>query len=79
MDSGRVVVFERFDQLYVRTPEWAWSLPDIFASLSRRHLLVGKRLLVLLQSDDPGLLVRPVGACPVGSNRSEWLNSSRGL
>jgi hypothetical protein len=74
-----VVVLERFDQLYSRTPEWAWTFLDIFASQSRRHLLFGERLLVLLQSDDPRLLVRPVGACPVGWNRREWLDSSRGL
>ena len=43
MDSGRVVVFERFDQLSVRTPEWAWSFLDICASQSRRHLLFGKK------------------------------------
>jgi hypothetical protein len=79
MDSGRVVVFERFDLLYGRTPEWAWSFLDIFAHQSRSHLLFGERLIVLLQSDDPSLSIRPVGASGVSWNRREWPSSSRGL
>jgi RNAse (barnase) inhibitor barstar len=79
MDSGRVVVLERFDQLYARTPEWAWTLLDVFADQSRSHLLFGERLIVLLRSDDPRLSIRPVGDCPVAWNRREWPSSSRGL
>lgn len=78
-ESGRVVVLERFDRLYASTTEWAWDLLDIFASQSRGHLLFGERLIVLLQSDDPRLSTRSVGACAVGWNPREWLNSSRGL
>ena len=34
---------------------------------------------LLRQTDDLRPLIRPVGACGVGWNPREWLNSARGL
>jgi len=78
-DSGRAVVIERFDGVYAQSPDWWWNLLDVFAVQSRRHLLFGERLLVLLQSDDPRLSIPPVGKSGVGWNRREWSYPSRGL
>lgn len=76
--GGRCVVFERYDAA-VKTlgAELAWQLLDIFAGQARAHLLFGKRLLVLLQSDDPQLAFAPVGATPPSWNPREWLDSAR--
>ena len=77
--SGRVVVFNQYDQFVARLPEFAWQVLDIFAIQARTHLLFGLRLIVLLQSNNPYLEFNPVGACPVMWNRQEWLNKDRGL
>jgi len=77
--GGRVIVFHQYDWFFKLLPEVAWHVLDIFASNARIHLLFGKRLIVLVQSDDPRINFKPVGACPVYWNRREWLNSNRGL
>jgi hypothetical protein len=78
-DSGRVFVFHRYDLFAVQYPEIAWHILDIIASHSRCASLFGRRLVALVQSDDPRIAFNPVGACPVMWNRREWLNKNRGL
>jgi RNAse (barnase) inhibitor barstar len=77
--SGRVLVFHRYDQFVVQFPEVAEHVLDIIASQARSFLLFGLRLIILVQSDNPRLTFNPVGACPVTWNRREWLNKNRGL
>jgi hypothetical protein len=55
------------------------ALLDIFATQSRAHLLFGRRLFAMVQSDDPRLSIGPVGAAPVTWNRREWLGQVRGV
>ena len=52
---------------------------DIFAANSRLAMLVGHRMVCLLQTDDPRLKLPPVGATPVVWNGKEWLEKNRGL
>lgn len=77
--SGRVLVFNKYDSFATKFPHVAWSVLDIMESNSRDLLLFGKRLIILVQSDDPGISFEPVGGRGVGWNRKEWLNRSRGL
>jgi hypothetical protein len=77
--GGRAVVFSRYDLVPKKLSGFAWRVLDIFARKSRIHLLYGRRLVMLVQSDDPALTVEPVGACAVGWNPAEWLSSARGL
>lgn len=78
-DGGCALVFRRYDQFAARQPQLAqWVLEDIQDN-SRKLSWWGRRLMALLQSDDPRLEFQPVGACAVGWNRREWLNSARGL
>jgi len=42
-------------------------------------LLLGQRLLALVQSDDPRIRFERIGAVPVNWNPREWLDSDRGL
>lgn len=78
-EGGRVLVFSRYDSFAARFPDVAWSVLDIMEINSRRLLLFGQRLIVLVQSDDPELFFEPVGGRPVMWNRKEWLARSRGL
>ena len=78
-ESGRVLVFKRYDSFAANNPDVAWSVLDIMELNSRHLLLFGRRLIILIQSDDPGISFDPVGGRSVGWNRREWLNKSRGL
>jgi len=75
--GGLAVVFWGFDAFHARCPDTAQSILDIFAGVSRTHLLFGQRLLVLVQSNNPRIEFGQVGAQPVVWNRREWLNADR--
>jgi RNAse (barnase) inhibitor barstar len=77
--SGRVLVFHRYDAFAAKMPEVAWHVLDILEVNSRTYLLFGRRLLTLLQSNEPEIQFKSVGACPVSWNGREWLNKNRGL
>ena len=78
-ESGRALVFRRFDSFNAQFPKLAWQFLDILDLNSQRAALFGRRLIALLQSDDPRITFEPVGARPVLWNRKESLNKSRGL
>lgn len=78
-ESGRVLVFTRYDLFAARFTRAAWVVLDILETQSRFLLLFGRRLLTLVQSDDPGISFKPVGARPVMWNRRVWLSKDRGL
>jgi RNAse (barnase) inhibitor barstar len=77
-EIGRLALgLERFDILARTNPAFAHSVLDIFAGIERGFLMEGKRLLFLVQSNDPNLQFAPVGQTPVSWNFKEWLNSDR--
>lgn len=76
--AGLVVVLVAFDSFAALDRKTAQSLLDIFASQARRALLIGHRLICLVQSNDPGLRFDPVGATPVLWNDAESNDSQRG-
>jgi RNAse (barnase) inhibitor barstar len=78
-DSGLAIVFSKFDSFQASFPDFAWEVLDIISVKARRHLLFGRRLICLLQSDDPKLSFKEVGAQPVIWNNREWLNKARNL
>jgi RNAse (barnase) inhibitor barstar len=71
--GGTAVVLWRFDDFWQRH-ERAWDVLDVIAHASWGHLLYGRRLLALVQSDDPTFLPASVGARPVAWNRREVLS-----
>lgn len=75
--TGLVLVLNGFDQFVRREPHPAQSLLDGFAGEARIGALIGHRLLCLVQSDDPDLVLAPVGASTVQWNHEEWLDSTR--
>lgn len=78
-EGGRVLVFNKYDSFAARFPDVAWSVLDIVEINARRLLLFGRRLIVLVQSDDPEISFEQVGGRPVIWNHREWLNTSRNL
>jgi Barstar (barnase inhibitor) len=76
--TGLVLVFQRYDRFAANWPDLAQAVLDIIARHSRRALLIGERLICLVQSDDPAIQFAPVGAAGVLWNGAEWLDSQRG-
>lgn len=76
---GTLLVFHRFDCFVERERSTAESILDILASQSRYHSLLGQRLIVLVQSNDPTIRFARIGCCSVEWNPAEWRDSSRGL
>ena len=77
-ESGTALVFRRYDAFAKAQPHLAQTILDSIESTSRRFLLTGRRLLALVQSDDPRIRFERVGAMPVTWNPREWLDSDRG-
>lgn len=78
-DGGTVLVFRRYDIFAKAQPQLAQTILDSIESTSRRFLLTGRRLLALVQSDDPRIRFERVGAMPVTWNPREWSDSDRGI
>jgi RNAse (barnase) inhibitor barstar len=77
--GGRAIVLRRFDLFAKSEPAVAQNVLDIMASTSWYLLLFGRRLLTIVQSDDPRISFEGVGAHAVMWNPREWLNKNRGL
>ena len=78
-EGGVVLQFRHFDTFARLDPQFAHTLLDSIESTSRRFLVLGRRLLALVQSDDPRIRFERVGAMPVNWNPREWLEADRGL
>jgi len=57
----------------------AYRLLDIFANHSRLQSLFGKRLITLVQVDNPNYEIKSIGSYEIEWNGAEWLNSKRSL
>lgn len=78
-DGGVLMQFRHFDAFARAEPQFAHTLLDSIESTSRRFLLLGQRMLALVQSDDPRIRFERIGAVPVNWNPREWQESDRGL
>ena len=78
--GGAIAVqMRRYDRFAKAEPHLAWSVLDALETTSRRLLLTGRRLLTLVQSDDPRIKFERVGAMPVNWNPRELLETDRGI
>lgn len=75
-DAGLIIVFRHFQFV---DKEVAHGLIDIFAINSQQHILFGKKLLTLVQVDNPNYQIHSVGGRNILWNGTEWLNSKSGL
>jgi hypothetical protein len=69
--TGTVLVFTGYDAFAAREPRAAQAILDIVAGAALGAMLVGHRMLCLVQSDDPAIAFAPVGATAVGWNPDE--------
>ncbi len=85
--GGIALVLSRFDA-YTKGPgattvgsdrPEAEVVLDLLARASRYYLLTGRRLLTLVQSDDPRIRFDGLACVFAGWNQREWLNKNRGL
>jgi hypothetical protein len=74
-----VLALKRFDVFTAKYPNEGHLLLDIYSVNQRAALIEGDHLICLVQSDDPGLQLAPIGATKAQWNRDEWLNRDRGL
>ena len=61
-ESGRALAFRRFDVFSGQFPKLAWQILNIIDLNSQRAILMGRRLITLVQSDNPRIEFDPVGA-----------------
>ena len=87
-ESGVVIVLKNFDAYADGTVSIggehtgrtdAEALLDILARASRVQLLLGLRLLTLVQCNDPRIRFEHLGCISAIWNPKEWLNKKRGL
>ncbi|MGE3272420.1 MAG: hypothetical protein AB7P40_26970, partial [Chloroflexota bacterium] len=78
-DGGVALILHSYDLFCTGFQQAALAILDIIEDGSRWHLLFGRRLVALVQTDDPELEFERVGARPVTWNRREWLRAQRGL
>lgn len=78
-EGGVAIQFRQFDRFAAAQPQLAQTILDSIESTSRRFLLTGRRLIALVQSDDPRIRFERVGALPVTWNPREWSEADRGL
>jgi RNAse (barnase) inhibitor barstar len=79
VNTGVVIVLRAFDAFTAVDRRTAQKMLHIFADQARSAILIGHRIICLVQSDDPRLTFEPVGAMPVMWNDDEWSNSRRDL
>ncbi|WP_432106228.1 barstar family protein [Streptomyces sp. bgisy091] len=76
--AGLVLAFTDYDRFATTCPRAAQVVLDIIADQARQAAVLRRRLICLVQSNDPQLQFEPVGAMPVMWNSDEWANSKRG-
>jgi RNAse (barnase) inhibitor barstar len=84
--GGLALVLNHYDRFYKPLRNQASNerstaevVLSVFAEAVRYHMLFGRRLLILVQSDDPNIRLGRLGGAAASWNHQEWLNRNRGL
>ncbi|MEU6622024.1 barstar family protein [Streptomyces litmocidini] len=75
--AGLVLVFTDYDRFATICPRAAQIVLDIIADQARQAAVLRRRLIGLIQSNDPQIRFEPVGAMPVLWNNDEALDVNR--
>lgn len=78
-DGGFAIAILHFDAFFRAMPDRAQAVLDIIETNSRRFLLTGKRLIALVQTDNPRSVYEHVGCMTPGWNPRERMERNRGL
>jgi hypothetical protein len=76
-EGGQTVVLWGFDRAAARLPREAKYVLDALAWASWNNLLYGRRLICMVQSDDPHIQLGTVGGREPWWNRWEWFIADR--
>ncbi|MGW2478121.1 barstar family protein [Streptomyces sp. NPDC001665] len=75
--AGLVLAFTDYDRFATTCPRAAQIVLDITADQARQAAVLRRRLICLVQSNDPQIRFEPVGAMPAMWNSDEWSDASR--
>jgi len=75
--KGVVITFRQYDEFLNNERSSAEAILDIIATESRNWLLKGKKLIGLIQSNEPNLELPKLGGISPSWNSAEWMNDSR--
>ena len=85
-EGGLVLVLHRYDHfakaVQISTADarsFAELVLDNFARAVRYHMLFGRRLIIILQSDNPRIRFENLAPVAADWNPHEWLAKNRGL
>ncbi|MFE9454394.1 hypothetical protein [Streptomyces sp. NPDC006739] len=73
-----MLVFTDYDRFATSCPGAAQVVLDIIARQAGQAAVLRRRLICLVQSNDPQIRFESVGAMPVMWNSDEWADSNRG-
>ncbi|MEV7282444.1 barstar family protein [Streptomyces sp. NPDC093111] len=73
--AGLALAFSDYDRFTTTCPRAAQVVLDIIADQARQATVLRRRLICLVQSNDPQIRFEPVGAMPVMWNSEEWADS----
>ncbi|MEU6815492.1 barstar family protein [Streptomyces sp. NPDC046860] len=76
--AGLALVFTDYDRFATTCPRAAQVVLDIIAVQARQAAVLRRRLICLVQSNDPQVRFEPIGAMSVMWNSDEWADSNRG-
>jgi hypothetical protein len=75
--TGTVLVMKNFDRFLRKDRDLSQALLEVFAYGAHFALLIGHRMICLIQCSDPDTAIDPIGAISVQWDREEFLNSVR--
>lgn len=77
--SGRAAIcLSGYQRLVAEDPEFARTILETIEDNSRYHLLLGRRVVGLIQTDDANYETGPLGGRAGSWNQKEWFNDARG-
>jgi len=77
--DSTAICIENFDALVSSNSTLSFHLLDMIERHSRNYLLYGKKLIALIQTNEPKYSCDKIGAGSTHWNEKEWLNKNRGL
>lgn len=75
--NGLVIVLRHFNRFYSKEQDFSKDILNTIARVSWTWLLAGKKIITMIQSDDPDFEIHNIGGFEPSWNGWEWLNSSR--
>ncbi len=78
-EGGLAIALLHFDKFFAAMPDRAQAVLDTIETNSRRFLISGKRLLALVQTDNPRSVYEHVGCISPSWNPREFMDRNRGL